>query len=158
MTVQERAAEAAGFFERAERSAEAADWRYAARSYVRLRDDAPGWVSDLVQQAHGDMLPDDWRYGAIEDALLDIADRDDPDDGAGEFADGADIYNADLLAWVGSHGARAGYVDDARDEYGEPRDFYHGLQMGQYMERSEVYGLVLDALRAAASPFAVADD
>jgi hypothetical protein len=114
--------------------------------YVRLRDDAPEWVRTMVYDAHNDILPDDWRYAAIMDALSDIADHGDTESGRDEFADAADIYNADLLTWVGSHIGRAGYVDEAREEYGEPRDFYHGLQMGQYLERAEVYDAVLEAI------------
>lgn len=116
--------------------------------YVRVRDDAPAWVGTLVHAAHGDLLPDDWRYETIRDALAAIADStlgEDYDE-AHAFADDADIYNSDLLAWVGSNLTRGSYVDEAREEYGEPRDFYHSIQMGQYMERREVFDAVLAAL------------
>ena len=114
-------------------------------------DDAPAWVADVIQEAHGDMFPDDYRYETIRDAFETIAaDDDDPEDSAAEFADNTDVYNSDLLAWVGSHGDRAGYVDEAIGEFGPARDFYHGLMMGQYAERSEVYGLVLQALERIA--------
>jgi hypothetical protein len=114
--------------------------------YVRLRDDAPEWVRTMVYDAHSDILPDDWRYATIRDAIEAIMDSGDDEDRSHEFADDADVYNSDLLAWVGSHGSRPGYVDEARDELGEPRDFYHGLQMGQYLERAEVYDAVLEAI------------
>lgn len=122
--------------------------------YIRKRDDAPAWVAEIVQAAHGEMLPDDWRYACIWEAFRHIHDNtghtDDLDETAHEFADDADVYNSDLLAWVGSHNSRAGYVDEARDEYGAARDFYHGLQMGQYQERAEVFSFVLAGLRRAA--------
>jgi len=117
--------------------------------YVRVKDDAPEWVRTMVYEAHSDILPDDWRYATIRDSIEAIMD-DGTDDPGGmtrsQFADDADVYNSDLLAWVGSHASRPGYVDEARGEFGEPRDFYHGIQMGQYLERDEVYGLVLDSL------------
>ena len=117
-------------------------------SYVALKPDAPAWVERIVREAHADILPDDWRYETIREAFEAIADG---SEDAAEFADsGCDVYNADLLAWVGSHSSRPGYVDQARDEYGEPRDFYHGLQMGQYAEREEVFGLVLEGLSTEA--------
>ena len=128
------------------------DERADGSRYARLGDDAPGWVAAIVRDAHGDMLPDDWRHECIHDAFGRIADStadtaDELDELGHEFADDADIYNADLLAWVGSSTLRGAFVDEATREYGEPRDFYHGLQMGQYAERAEVYAAVLQGLR-----------
>ncbi len=118
-------------------------------TFVRTKDDAPGWVSAIVRDAHGDFFPDDWRFECIHDAFGAIADsvEDDLDELGHDFADDADIYNADLLAWVGSHNSRAEYVDEAVDSFGPARNFYHGLQMGQYIERLEVYAAVLQGLR-----------
>lgn len=141
-TAQDFAREAYDSLERATRS--------DGSEYIARKDGAPEWVADLIHESHGDMLPDDWRYECIQDALGAIADADDPDDALAEFADGADIYNSDLLAWVGSHSSRGGYVDEAVAEFGPPRDFYHSLQMGQYMERSEIYGSLLASLRRLA--------
>jgi hypothetical protein len=141
-TIQDKAREAYQSMEHATRE--------DGSGYVRVKDDAPEWVRDLAHAAHGDMLPDDWRYDVIQDALGTIADADedaDLDDLASDFSDEADVYNSDLLAWVGSNGSRSGYVDEAVEDFGAARDFYHSLQMGQYMERGEVFGLVLSALR-----------
>lgn len=139
-SIQARAGTAYGLLEDATRG--------DGTPYVRTVEGAPGWVTELVREAHGDMLPDDWRYATIREALGAIHDA--PalvaDELADEFADDADVYNADLLAWVGSHGLRGAYVDEAREEIGEPRDFYHGLQMGQYLERREVFQAVYDFL------------
>lgn len=123
--------------------------------YTRKRDDAPEWVGTIVYDAHGGLfLPDDWRYECIREAFAHVADStghtEDLEETVHEFADAADVYNDDLLRWVGSNQNRAGYVDEARAEFGEPRDFYHSLQMGQYQERAEVYTLVLSGLRKAA--------
>lgn len=121
--------------------------------YVRKSDDAPEWVASIIQDAHGEMFPDDWRYACIREAFGAIHDNtghtDDLDETVHEFADDADVYNSDLLTWVGSHATRAGYVDEARQEFGEARDFYHSIQMGQYQERAEVYAAVLQGLRDA---------
>lgn len=139
-SVQDLAREAYESFERKTRE--------DGTSYVARKDEAPEWVADVIREAHGDMLPDDFRYQTIRDAFGAIADASgDLDDAGHEFADDADVYNADLLAWVGSHGMRAGYVDEAREEFGEPRDFFHGLQMGQYAERREIFDVVLAELR-----------
>ncbi len=159
-TIHELAKEAYASFERAERAD--ASGTYYTR--VRTRDDAPKWVSDLVHEAHGAMLPDDWRYdcicealGAIDEAGAD-ADTDDlagefadTDDLAGEFADGVDVYTSDLLTWLGSHGWRTGYCDDAARELGaEGGTIDQRIMLGQFAERYEVFGLVLEFLRERA--------
>jgi hypothetical protein len=114
-----------------------------------LKDDAPEWVSDLVFAAHGsDFLPDDWRYEKIGEALDFIADSDDPEDGYGEFADGAvDVYTHDRLAWLSSNLNRPAYCDEAVEELGsESSDIIERIGLGQYYEANEIYGLVLRAL------------
>lgn len=120
----------------------------SGKPIVQMRRDAPDWVTDLVREAHGSLLPDNFRYETIRDALDRIADSagQDENEVSNEFSDEADVYNSDLLEWVGSHSNRPGYVDEARDEFGEPRDFYHGLQMGQYLERGEIFRLVHESL------------
>jgi hypothetical protein len=118
--------------------------------YTRKRQDCPEWVAELIREAHDGLMPDDWRYATIREAFITIAEADDLDEAGTEFADSADVYNSDLLAWVSSNANRGAYVDEARAEFGPPRDFFHSLQMGQYVERAEVYASVLAGLRAEA--------
>jgi hypothetical protein len=124
--------------------------RPEGESFTRVKDGSPEWVTDLVREAHGDFLPDDWRYGCIQSALEFIADTDEPDDGAAEFADGyVDVYNGARVAWLDSSIHRGGYCDEALHEFGPvdgDRGVFGLLGLGQYMEASEVYGLVLQAL------------
>lgn len=90
---------------------------------------APGWVSDMIYAAHdnGDMLPDDWRYQFINDALLVIEEDGDPDEIE------SDIYTADLFEWLGSHSYRQGYCDDAMGGL----DFKHLGDVVAYAQRQE---------------------
>lgn len=118
--------------------------------FTKLREWAPQWVRDLVYDAHAGMLPDDWKYDCIRAALEAIAETDDYDYDGLRFANEyADVYDADLLAWVGSHSYRTGYVDEARAEWGSD-DATHSewLQRGQINEASEVYAACLDACEA----------
>ena len=126
-------------------------------NYVTLRDGSPEWMGEVVRGAHDDMLPDDFRYQVIREAVDAIADaegsRDDiRDELAGEFADDVDIYNHDLTAWLGSHSSRPGYCDEALNEFG--RESAEGVMaligMGQYMERREVFDSVLSSLEQRA--------
>lgn len=143
--VREIAVEASRWFETATRGDDGA-------TFVRVKDGAPDWVTDLVHEAHGEMLPDDWRYQLAADAAEAIADgTDDP----GEFADGhVDVYTFDRFAWLSSHLARQGYVDTAAEEFGLPADgdfsVVDAIGRGQYVEAGEVFGLVLAFLERRA--------
>ena len=122
--------------------------------YTRKREDAPEWVAEIIHDAHDGLMPDDWRYECIREAFGHIADytghTEDLDEAGHEFADAADVYNSDLLKWVASNHNRAAYVDEAVAEFGEARDFFHSLRMGQYQERAEVFASVLQGLREVA--------
>ena len=122
--------------------------RYWSRKDV-LTDD---WIADLCHDAHGDMFPDDWRYEFIHDALVSVSEGDnctvdDCYENMHEAVDGSvDIYNGRLCDWLGSHAYRSGYVDEARESFGESNSTMQSLMQGQYMEREEVFRSVLHSL------------
>lgn len=157
MSVQERAKEAARYFE--------VERRQDGTEYVRVKDEAPEWVQGIVYAAHGkdgsgapEFLPDDYRYTFTREALEYIVESDpdaanDPDyagDMAGEFADQTDDYTSDLIAWLGSNLRRVGYCDEALEEFAgastTPEGVVGLMRQGQYLERREVFQLVLEAL------------
>ena len=114
ITLQQLAREAAACF--------TTEQRPEGDSFVGLLDGSPDWVSELVRDAHGDMLPDHWRYASIESALDWIADANDPVDEQYEWADGnMDVYNRGRLAWLASYASRPSYCDDATSEMGRLR-------------------------------------
>jgi hypothetical protein len=148
--IQDKAREAYDWFEIAKR-----DEADPESSFVRLKDGAPEWITQLVYDAHGNFLPDDWRYDKIQDALEFIMDVEYPDDGNSEFADGAvDIYTADRIKWLGSNLNRVGYCDEAAEEFGwgwSPGNVDNGgivelIGLGQYAEAEEIYASVLNSL------------
>jgi hypothetical protein len=102
----------------------------------------------LAGHNDGDMLPDDWRYDFVREALGAIEDASDFDDIEVE----ADIYNSELTDWLGSHGHRPGYCDEAVEEglVSEDASMIDRIQMGQYMEKREVLAAVLLHLREEA--------
>lgn len=137
-TVHELAAKASGYFATAQRI-----------------DAAPEWITDMIRAAHNDadMLPDDWRYACILSALDCIAEADDPNDAAHEWADAeVDTYDSDRIAWLGSHRYRPSYCDEAAQEMasGPDEGISDMIAAGQYQEAREVYGLVLRFLEQRA--------
>lgn len=137
-TLQSLAAEASGYMEMRKRDDGGKFW-------VR-KDDAPDWLTELCHAAHGDMLPEDWRYAAIVHALDAFAESEDPDDVRPE----PDVYTSDLLRWLASHLDRAGYCDQAAAEglVDPAGGIIAMISAGQYMELSEVYGSVRSSLEA----------
>lgn len=74
-------------------------------SFLRVKDDAPDWVTDLIRDAAHDrahVLPSDERYSIAADALESIADGATPDDW--DSIEG-DCYTSDLIAWLSEPGA-----------------------------------------------------
>lgn len=120
----------------------------------RTKDGAPEWVTDLVHEAHGTMLPDDWRYDTIHSALSHISDTDakDESDLADEdhaFCDAnVDTYNGARTQWLASHLERAGYCDEAASEFGYDPDsgIFNLIGLGQYQESAEVWRSVVESL------------
>ncbi len=143
VTVEALAAEACSWFEFATRS--------DGESYDRLKDGRPDWVQELVFDAHGDFMPDDWRYSCIRSALEFISEGGDDE---GEFADAeVDVYTGARLQWLSSSLLRLSYCDQAADEYGldsasESTDLADRIGMGQYVEACEVFGLVMKSLES----------
>lgn len=129
--------------------------RDSGETFERIQDGSPEWVSDLTREAHGGMFPDDWRYECIRAALgaiVDAGDDADLDETGHEFADSfVDVYTNRLTGWLSSNVHRPGYCDEAAEEYGgEPDGIVSRIQLGQYAEAREVYGIVLGELRERA--------
>ncbi len=102
----------------------------------------------LAFAAHKRMMPDDWKYEFIDEALSTITEASDLDDIDIE----ADVYTSDLTRWLGSHLERLGYCDEVVEEglCASDADMSTRLQMGQWQEKREVLGLVLQHLREEA--------
>jgi hypothetical protein len=63
-----------------------------------------------------------------------------------EIADSrVNIYNSDLLKWVGENG-NSWYVEQAQKEFGVADDFYRGLMQGQYYQYMEELDKCVDDL------------
>jgi hypothetical protein len=104
----------------------------------------PKWIYDLVFRIHdeGHWFPDDYKYEYIVDALDAFSEGMNPD----EIQVEADPYN--LLAWLASHGQRAGLVDEAVENYGHSKEGILGdVAFGQVYEKEGVFQVVADALR-----------
>lgn len=148
MTISTLAREASEFF--------TTDTRADGTVFVKTENE-PKWLHELVMEAHGAFLPEDFRYRFIREAINALADADVEDEAEAEergheYADDVDVYTHDRLAWLASNLNRPAYCDEAMSEFGMeemPEGGIVGLiGLGQYMEPREVFASVLSSLAA----------
>lgn len=114
--------------------------------FYTLEDQAPSELKELVREAHGDFLPDDFRYRTICDALYAFADCG-SDQNLDEIRLEPDIYYHDLLKWLSSNLKRVFYCDEAISEFGlEKVDTMVLITHGQQFEKDEVIFIVRNLL------------
>lgn len=114
--------------------------------FYTLKANANPDLCRLVREAHGDFLPDDFRYEMIVDALYAFGDCEDDAD-LEEVQLEPDVYNHDLLKWLSSNLNRIAYCDETREEFGLiDADLMTLITYGQQREKDEVISLVRDFL------------
>ena len=122
--------------------------RDPARDILLPTDGCPRWFTDLCHAAHGSMMPDDWRYEFIQDALSALGDGADEDR---LDLDALYPYTADRLSWLASHLDRPGYCDEAAaDAGGPPADILAFVARGMDRELREVFDRVRSELEEMA--------
>jgi len=107
------------------------------QTFWALKDNAPEWMTDAIRACHnnGDKLPNDWRYSFVVDAACALAEAQDWDDLPYPEPD---IYNHDLIRWLGEFPNAASYCDEARAEFGGADDNIMTLiQQGQAYAKNE---------------------
>lgn len=120
------------------------DTRADGVRFVKLADDAPEWMEQACRKAHGDMMPDDWRYDFIEDCAQALM-----EDDAEDAPDAGDMYpyNADRCRWLASNLNRGGYCDTAMEEFGgDVGGIFNVLGLGMQEEMREVFDLLKSQL------------
>ncbi len=121
------------------------DTRDNGEKFTKTKENRPEWLTNLIFTAHGDMMPDDYRYKFIENSLQYIADQDEDEDM--DFPEiEADSYTSELTKWLHSRNDRVFYLTEALEAF-EMKDGFQALQMAQLREREEVYDSVLNSLR-----------
>jgi len=138
LTVQELADKIARYFHLGKRDSGEEYW------YAK---DAQEWVNDLiVHPAHGEMMPDDWKYEFIYQSLDAISNSSEEELDSPQIE--PDVYNHRLTSWLSSNLERMGYVDEATGEFGHSDQGIVGdIGLGQMREKEEVYYSVLSSLR-----------
>ncbi|MBG7616483.1 hypothetical protein IWC96_14490 [Brevundimonas sp. BAL450] len=125
-------------------------YRPDSSCFRALKDGSPEWMTDCIHAAHGDRMPDDWIYAAVErvaDAIGETDEDADLDDEAHEAIDGmVDVYTSALCDWLASSVTRPGYCDEAAEELGRPDSIVQAMQWGQFAEYREIWAAVVEFL------------
>lgn len=114
--------------------------RHNGTKYWAVEKDAPEWVHKLAFVAHaeGDILPEDFRYLFIIEALEALVEN----PGEPEILWEPDVYTSELLKWLEAYpNYRMGLVDEAVSELGW-NGLFDALRAGQLKEKQEVLTLV----------------
>jgi hypothetical protein len=103
-------------------------------------------MTTVCRKAHddGNLLPDDWRYAFIEEAVDVLAACEDIEEARTRLE--PDIYTYELTGWLHSLNSRVYYLGEALAEYGSFRDGFQLLAAAQMMEKEEVFYQVQAAL------------
>jgi len=140
ITLQMLAREMSQAFENAIRTS-------SGETFRKLQDTAPDWMSIVCRKAHDDgrLLPDDWRYAFIEEAVDALADHEDTDEARNSLE--SDLYTRELTAWLHTLNGRVYFLGEAVAEYGSFRNGFQLLAAAQMIEKDEVFQQVVAALR-----------
>lgn len=110
-----------------------------------LRDGSPPWMTDVAHAAHGDMIPDDYRYEFVYDAVSALENSEDVDDARDSIE--ADVYTTGLTKWLHSRVDRTFYMSQAiEDGLTDGKDSSQHLMTAQWLEKMEVFDAVVVAL------------
>lgn len=139
-TIQTLAAEMSQAFETAVRPT-------SGEKFRTLKDDAPAWMTIVCHMAHdnANILPDDWRYQFIVQAVDALADHEDSDEARNSLK--PDIYTSELTGWLHSLCSRVHYLGKAFDECGTFPGSVKLLAAAQLQEKHETFQQVLHALQ-----------
>jgi hypothetical protein len=127
-------------FEHAEREDGSGYWRRKDR---KTTDDA---LYRLCYDAHDGMLPDDYKYRFIVDALTAIADAEPGREAEAADTIEPDCYTGQLTAWLHSDIRRVFYCNETLETYA-PKDGFQLLALAQQAEQREVFASVLRSLQ-----------
>lgn len=104
----------------------------------KCKDDT---YQELMHYAHGDMLPDDFRYQMIHDVLVNMSEDEDAD--SMDVCDQCvPIYISELMSWLLSRNDRYTFVDEAIEQYGKGDSIISDISAGYLLECIEVYDLI----------------
>lgn len=115
-----------------------------SRYWVRTNHVSDDWIHDMCMTAHCTMMPEDYKFEFIHDALTLVSEYEGDVEEARSGIE-SDMATHDLATWLASHNERLGYCDEAIREF-RATTTLDILSYGQYQERAEVFDIVCEHL------------
>ena len=103
------------------------------------------WQRDIIHEAHGDKMPDDYTYEFINDALITLTEAEEGNEDDAIYQIEPDVYTSDLTAWLHSRCDRVYYIEEAIQN--GATDGFQVLAIAQQVEKHEVANEVLNGIR-----------
>jgi len=105
------------------------------------------WQQDIIREAHGDKLPDDYVYEFTNDALCVLSDCDEGQEDDAIYEIEADCYTSNLTEWLNSRCDRVYYLTEVLEEFQPVIDGFAALTMAQQKEKQEVAQAILSGIK-----------
>ena len=123
--------------------------RTGGEVYWKRKSDADEWIQALCFAAHEDhicgmMMPDDYRYQMIIDALNLIEEY--GEEAPCYTSESAPVYDCELTDWLSSKAYRKEYVAEAVENYGSSGDLIGMMSNGYLCEFQIVIEIVVNFL------------
>ena len=122
------------------------DTRDNGEKFIKTIDNRPEWLQELIREAHGDMMPEDYKYQFVSDAIDYIADNGNDEELLDYPEIEPDCYTSDLTAWLNSDNRRVYYLTEVLEEM-DIKDGFQALAAAQLQEKREVYNIILEGLK-----------
>ena len=102
------------------------------------------WQKNIIHNAHGDKLPDDYCYEFIYEALCTLSDSEEGNEEESIYEIEADVYTSDLTDWLNNNNNNVYYLDEVIKEYGNnQQNGFNALMIAQYKAIEELYNNAL---------------
>ena len=127
--------------------------RESGGTFHALKDNAPQWIADAVRAAHGDRLPCDWIYKQCDNVASDIRqaiihEDIEPSELADSIEIEADIYTANLTAWLANDIRNLDYCNEWNENMGGSvlmENLCSVISGGQWLAKQEIANAMVQA-------------
>lgn len=125
------------------------DTRNDGTEFVKLKDDSPEWMTQIIFLVHEGYLPADEIYETVErviDHLHDdgVEDEDTARDSIFEIE--VPIYTSELTEWLNQRNDHVYYLTEALENYPDTKDGFGLLGLAYHIYQQEIANRVINAL------------
>jgi hypothetical protein len=123
-------------------------------TFVCNKENTPDYIHTIIQNVHGDSLPDDTIYEIIDQCASTIVENCNEDSDESEFSDviyeiESDVYISDLTKWLNKRPDNVYYLTQALEE-SDIKDGFELLMAAQRLQICEIGNLLVNEVLSMA--------